>query len=414
MRCDQACFTGRVVFLLVPLALWLLFAAIVHRRGFWAKVLALIAGSDNRLSLSRLQALAWTLVIIGSYAAAMAIHRPLVPANSLEVSRADSLLVEHEARTRTAEDELRRRTDDSVRYASALRDALADSAGQSGVAAAENGPPATQPSFGKLMAARRASDYAANELKKARSAHDRARADVNDAELRAAQLHWVRIPGALLALASLTIGSGVLSSLISVANREAKTACVTVLRQATAADLASHNLVGSPTDHWRIEGTDFGARGRVRLGRVDDDARISFAVNDVAPTPVWEDQLIVARLPSNAAYNVLVVDSPNGKVAYQVEGAGRAVALGSARSWYEFSDLFRDDKNPDHYDLMKFQMFAWTAIAIAIYIRTVIEPQFLTPTLQSLPMVDESIVALTGVSLAAYLGSKTVTAGAAR
>jgi hypothetical protein len=189
---------------------------------------------------------------------------------------------------------------------------------------------------------------------------------------------------------------------------------VTVLRQATAADLASHNLVGSPTDHWRIEGTDFGARGRVRLGRVDDDARISFAVNDVAPTPVWEDQLIVARLPSNAAYNVLVVDSPNGKVAYQVEGAGRAVALGSARSWYEFSDLFRDDKNPDHYDLMKFQMFAWTAIAIAIYIRTVIEPQFLTPTLQSLPMVDESIVALTGVSLAAYLGSKTVTAGAAR
>ena len=67
-------FLGFLVFFLVPILLWLFVAAIVKRKGFKERAFALIAGSDNRLSLSRLQAFGWTLVIFGSFAAAMTIH----------------------------------------------------------------------------------------------------------------------------------------------------------------------------------------------------------------------------------------------------------------------------------------------------------------------------------------------------
>ena len=58
------------------------------RNGWKAKAFAFIAGSDNRLSLSRLQVLAWTLVIFGSFTAAMVIHNPIAIGTAAEQTKA--------------------------------------------------------------------------------------------------------------------------------------------------------------------------------------------------------------------------------------------------------------------------------------------------------------------------------------
>ncbi len=65
---------GWLVFFLVPMLLWLLAGGAAMWKGRKSPFLAYIAGSDNRLSLSRLQAFLWTLVIFGAFAAAMAVH----------------------------------------------------------------------------------------------------------------------------------------------------------------------------------------------------------------------------------------------------------------------------------------------------------------------------------------------------
>jgi hypothetical protein len=405
--CGTTC-AGRIVFVIVPVALWLLFAVIVHRRGFWGKLLPLIAGRDNRLSLSRAQALTWSLVIFGSYAAAMAIHTPLRPARAEEVRHSDSLAVQARIRQRAAEDDFTRKAADTVNAARATSTARRDSAEAAikADAGAEDGPRQLARAEVALRVAQAREAIGRSEVRLAEAAVNAASADTRAAELRVAELDWVEIPGVLLLLAGLTIGSGVLSSLISSATGENKTVCVLRIGEPTAAELAGWSLSGQAREYLAIGGKDFGSTGRVRFGRVPEGRRLVFAVNDFANTPVWEDQRVVARLPSAADYNVLVVDSPNGKVAFSISGGPAGFTLGPARTWYEASDLFRDDKSPDHFDIMKFQMFGWTLIAVGAYVGQVWTS--LSPTLTSLPAVDESIVALTGVSLAAYLGSKSL------
>jgi hypothetical protein len=63
----------------------------------------------------------------------------------------------------------------------------------------------------------------------------------------------------------------------------------------------------------------------------------------------------------------LIVDTGNGKLCYKMQGVVPNLSLAGTVSYYEFADLFRDDKNPRNLDLMKFQMFAWTFVAIFIY-----------------------------------------------
>ena len=73
---------------------------------------------------------------------------------------------------------------------------------------------------------------------------------------------------------------------------------------------------------------------------------------------------------------------------------------------YEFIDLFRDDKNPQTLDTMKFQMFGWTLIAILIYGYLFLSS--ISASMTELPTVPESIVVLTGLSQGGYLAGKAV------
>src|SRR5438477_279547 len=77
-------FWGYLLFFLVPIVLWLIGALAIRRRPMIVRLLSVVAGSDNRLSLSRLQAFAWTLVIFGSFAAAMAIHSHIDVGTTIE------------------------------------------------------------------------------------------------------------------------------------------------------------------------------------------------------------------------------------------------------------------------------------------------------------------------------------------
>src|SRR5215831_18653151 len=68
---------GILLFFLVPLALWAAFIFTIKFSGAPVRPPGLLIGSDNRLSLSRAQALAWTLVIFGSWICATVIHRKI-------------------------------------------------------------------------------------------------------------------------------------------------------------------------------------------------------------------------------------------------------------------------------------------------------------------------------------------------
>lgn len=89
-----------------------------------------------------------------------------------------------------------------------------------------------------------------------------------------------------------------------------------------------------------------------------------------------------------------------------LKGDVQRLTLGIPVYYYEFSDLFRDDKNPSGMDLQKFQMFGWTIVAIFIYSWLFLSN--LNDHIGSLPLVPESIVILTGLSQAGYLAGKGV------
>ncbi len=111
-----------------------------------------------------------------------------------------------------------------------------------------------------------------------------------------------------------------------------------------------------------------------------------------------------ARLDSQRTL-VDVIDR-NGKVSYRLEGEPNDFSLGLPIVNYEFIDLFRDDKNPQTLDTMKFQMFGWTLIAILIYGYLFLSS--ISASMTELPTVPESIVVLTGLSQGGYLAGKAV------
>src|SRR5262245_35469737 len=79
---------GKLTFFLTPLLLWGIAILVTKQKGSRTRAFTIIAGSDNRLSLARLQALAWTLVIFGSYVAAMTIHNHITVGSPAEREKA--------------------------------------------------------------------------------------------------------------------------------------------------------------------------------------------------------------------------------------------------------------------------------------------------------------------------------------
>ena len=290
---------GWLIFFGAPGLLWL-FGALANRgHRFTARVLAFMVGSDNRLSLSRFQAFFWTLVIFGSYFAAMAIHADIHPDGQ-----------------------------------------------------------------------------------------------------------WVQIPGALLALAGISIGSGVFSSLIAAVNGDQTTARISSLESIAQNDSrfnpgGEFEKVPKPQSPHAllISGVDLGDGGKVR-------AKLKGRGTTTVPVLLWKSDgtKILVDIPDGKAYHTLTVETPNGKLTYELSGTSPNFSLGCERINYEPADLFRDDKNPENLSLMKFQMFGWTVIAIFTYVYLFLG--HLNTNVTTLPNVDTSIVTLTGLSQAGYLAGK--------
>jgi hypothetical protein len=294
---------GWLAFVAVPLLLWLLGFLASRGHGFAASALAFVVGSDGRLSVSRLQAFLWTLVIFGSWFAAMAVHSNISPKDP-----------------------------------------------------------------------------------------------------------WVQIPGPLLALAGVAVGSGVFSSLIAAVNGDETTARIVSL-----AAVPQNDCKFSPGGEFQnvqkprnpnallIVGVDLGNGGKVR-------ARLKGKGRRTLPFLLWkaDGTGILLDVPDGQAYQELTIETPNGKLTYELSQQMPNFILGRQRINYEFADLFRDDKNPENLSLMKFQMFGWTVIAIFIYVYLFLGLHHLTPSITSLPNVDPNIAVLTGVSQTAYLAGKGV------
>ncbi|HEV2383264.1 MAG TPA: hypothetical protein VG206_26150 [Terriglobia bacterium] len=416
---------GWIVFIVVPGGLWVLGALANRGHGPTAKILGFTVGSDNRLSLSRLQAFLWTLVIFGSYAAAMSIHSKITPGTPEEVGAAAKKV------TDTAADEAAKKTG----YDAALADEqkaveaskAADAAAAADAAHAKVADEASKADKTNTTLAKEAADDASKALHSkedaaakaavlllrhqavtdAQGAWKQAKDEAENAKKTAENYAWVQIPAALLALAGIAIGSGVFSSLIAAVNGDAKTACVTDLSSVVASNLTVPQGVNAETPRNLnancvvITGSDLGDSGNILLGRTrfgKQAARVIYWKKDGTG--------IAAELPDVGAYSTLVVETSNGKLAYGLSGSSPNLQLGAPRTQYDFADLFRDDQNPESLSLMKFQMFGWTVIAIFIYVYLFLSN--LSPSITTLPVVDSSIAILTGVSQAGYLGGKGV------
>ena len=146
-----------------------------------------------------------------------------------------------------------------------------------------------------------------------------------------------------------------------------------------------------------IAGTGLQKQGRVRINGQAAVVR-DWAEDGTAVT--------VDLSPREIPIKTLVVDTANGKLAHKVGGTPADLIVGEPIQRLELSDLFREDKNPDHFDLMKFQMFGWTAVAIVVYMYLFLKD--LNPNITTLPLVDSTIVILTGLSSTGYLASKGV------
>lgn len=388
---------GVWMFILVPLGLWLIGGGVAFWKGRKSPFLAYIAGSDNRLSLSRLQTFAWTLVIFGTFAAAMGVHTRIIPGTKAEIEEATQAKdVADKAALQTAADAKQAAADARI-AANALEAARKTAEEQTAATTATE--TARNAAVGAVRAATEAADKANKRQLDAGRAAEKASSDKRAADAKASSYEWVRIPAELLALAGIAIGSGIFSSLISASNSEGKTACVTSIRTITKADLRELlPKAGVPVNPNQIiiEGHSMGTTGKVRLDR------------EVAPILNWnsEGSEIVIDVPGDKSYRTLVVETSNGKLSYELGNRTPNLTLGGAKLNYEFIDLFRDDKYPNILDTMKFQMFGWTLIAILIYVYIFLNS--LTQLMPELPAVPSSIVVLTGLSQGGYLAGKAV------
>ena len=407
---------GYWLFFLVPLVLWFIGATFVRRKELSAKYFAFIAGGDNRLSLSRLQAFAWTLIIFGSFFAAMAVHKSIPLVTQAEADEKKSLaeqaknnLAGLQAAAETARKDRDIANNNFVAKKTLLESIQRDSPQDAKIAVATDG----------LTSAKTDLDAKEVVVTTAEQKLQEAKNTINEA----ATPIWVDIPTTLLALAGIAIGSGIFSNLISALNSEDKTACVTEIKHISADDFniqheTAADALGNPIQGKRdapetdsqnllqIVGTNLDKTGKVRFGK-------GKVYSVYASVIYWRDDgsEIVVEVPSRHPYDTLVVDTPNGKLCYELidqtnSATGLVMKLGVGKYYYEFSDLFRDDKNPNSMDLMKFQMFGWTVVAILVY--TWLFLKNLDSNISSLPIVPTSIVILTGLSQAGYLAGKGV------
>jgi hypothetical protein len=390
---------GCAAFFAVPFVLWMIATASVARQGFQERAFALIAGDDGRLSLARLQALSWTLVIFGAFVAAMLVRDRITTGSPEEIGRAHDVAKAAAEKALAARTALEKALSDSIaaqtaETATALAARLADAytaraqaAGLPAGEIAEAGKKAALAHATAVVAAADRARLSAATLP-ARLALARAEGEARTATATASSYKWVGIPSELLLLAGIAIGSGVFSTLISSVRSEEKTAR---LESAQLAPVAGTN---PPLHQLTIRGNNLGGSGSVRVnGRH-------------AAVKEWTDVQILAYLPDGARTELLIVDTSHGKVSHQLTGTGTALSLGPPRTRYEFSDLFRDDKNPIGLSLMKFQMFGWTVVAITLYAWFFLDN--LSDHLMVLPTVDSSIALLTGVSQTGYLADKAV------
>jgi chemotaxis protein histidine kinase CheA len=276
---------GYLAFFAVPLLLWVIASLVTQRKGMGARAFAFIAGSDNRLSLARLQALVWTLVIFGSFAAAMIIHDPITSGTTAEQEKAKN---DAAAATKNASD-LKKKVEEAEDLAGKAAAAKTEADKKAAKAAEEEKIKVADPKASeddktkaKAVAEKERSEATAKteDLARKNEAAAKAKNDASQAEkgakaanLKAKSYNWVDIPGALLMLAGIAIGSGVFSSLISALNGEDKTACVTAVKSKTAAEVANEfPEAKAPTtgSALLIEGKDLGATGLVKFGRDTD------------------------------------------------------------------------------------------------------------------------------------------------
>ncbi|MEI9970700.1 MAG: hypothetical protein WDO73_00875 [Ignavibacteriota bacterium] len=375
-----------------------------------ARIFAFIAGGDNRLSLSRLQAFAWTLVIFGSFGAAMAVHNHIASGTVLETRQktaaAKQAVDTDDAELKSADARLTkaRQLLDEAKTSEAAAEVTA-STSQSLANAASTDKDTLQKkalddrlNYDKLHAQRTGLETSYQNTLAERKERQTAR-DLAEIRAGSSSSDWVQIPLELLALAGIAIGSGVFSSVISALNAEGKTACVTAIRARATADLtARFPQMNAPSGSrpLLIEGVDLTGPGRARMGSV------------LTPILFWSGDgtaVVVDSAPVKSLSD-LVVETAHGKLAYIVTGTLESPELGRSEFVYDLGDLFRDDKSPSTFSLMKFQMFGWTVVAIGIYSWLFLSN--LDPSLSALPRVDPSVVILTGLSQSGYLVSKAV------
>src|SRR5262245_13206264 len=404
---------GYAAFFLVPLLLWGIAILATKRKGSGARAFTIIAGSDNRLSLARLQAFAWTLVIFGSYVAAMTVHNHINVGSATEREKAKADVIAATAKVEDRKKKAQTAEEDPAKTAVAKSEA--DEKLGKAIEAEKTtlaNPNATDADKTKAKAAvetaRNEATTKAQELTKknavateAKTAADQAAKEAEAANLKAKSYNWVDIPGALLMLAGIAIGSGVFSSLISALNGEDKTARVTSVEKIDQQKLKSKSLKAKDPksdEILSIIGKDLGSKGIVKL--CDENV-----VDKLAPILSWKSDgtEVIVDLTDFTMPTSLIMETPNGKLWYKLEGE---LNLGDLEPYYEFADLFRDDKNPNNLDPMKFQMFGWTVIAILIYSYVFLFD--LRKDLDSLPDVPTTIAILTGISQAGYLTSKGV------
>jgi hypothetical protein len=423
-----------VVFFVVPFLFWWVLTRVLQRgrARTWS---AVVTGNDGRLSLSRLQAFAWTLIILGSFCAAMTVRPWPVLADKTEIAARETALKEAKTKldaaavavesataemlTASANLIAPRRLRDEAQAAKMLADTNAKAAAEDAKVAAEKArtaPPANEVAAtdalktaeAKATTAEVAATAATNVLAirqkalsdvalKAQEHEDKVKTLIamreavgkqhDTARTRFRRTHWVRIPLELLALAGISLATGVFAAAISASGSTNAPPAVTSVERMAAPDTLPPGWPAGLKNVVEITGTSFGTSGDVRLNQ------------NYVRWLSWGEAKIVIE-PADK-YETLTVDTPNGKVSHKLAAGPK---LGEPVVIHESADLFREDNNPRIFSMTKFQMFAWTVVAIVFYVCVLFSN--LNADIDTLPVVDATLVLLTGLSVGGYLGGK--------
>ena len=120
---------------------------------------------------------------------------------------------------------------------------------------------------------------------------------------------WVSIPSQLLALAGISLASGVFASVISASTDPGKKPDVTAIAfTVTVVGNAPPKGTAAGANWLKISGVDFGDSGTVRLNGA------------YVKVIYWNDKEIGVDVNSCGSYNRIAVDTPNGKLAYELTG----------------------------------------------------------------------------------------------